>query len=138
MKSPRRMQVPSYMLLEYIQKADRCTVNCRLRFTKYNSYRIKDSYGDASTSIKIWPAITKSLLQFLFRFLFLITNIQYVVCVIYFSEKYEADAERYWELFYRRHGTSFFKDRHYLEREFPELGGGEATVLEVRLRNCPQ
>ena len=28
---------------------------------------------------------------------------------------------QYWDVFYRHHGTNFFKDRHYLEADFPAL-----------------
>ena len=37
------------------------------------------------------------------------------------AAKYERDARRYWDLFYKRNGDNFFKDRHYLSVEFPEL-----------------
>ena len=39
-------------------------------------------------------------------------------------DKYERDAAKNWDLFYRRHADHFFKDRHYLEAEWPELRGG--------------
>ena len=50
-------------------------------------------------------------------------------------EQYEKDAQKLWERFYRRHGVHFFKDRHYLHREFPELLSGQHpfTILEVVL-----
>ncbi|EFJ45704.1 hypothetical protein VOLCADRAFT_32810, partial [Volvox carteri f. nagariensis] len=46
-------------------------------------------------------------------------------------DRYEAQAGRYWDLFYRRNSTKFFKDRHYLHKEFPDLVAGPATLLEV-------
>lgn len=33
----------------------------------------------------------------------------------------EKDAKKYWDKFYMRNTTNFFKDRHWTEREFPEL-----------------
>lgn len=35
------------------------------------------------------------------------------------------------EQFYRRNADRFFKDRHYFDREFPELVSGPHVVLEV-------
>lgn len=36
-------------------------------------------------------------------------------------EKLEKEARRNWDLFYKRNSDHFFKDRHWLAREFPEL-----------------
>ena len=36
-------------------------------------------------------------------------------------EKLEKEARRNWDLFYKRNSNHFFKDRHWLAREFPEL-----------------
>ena len=35
--------------------------------------------------------------------------------------KFEKDAKRNWDIFYKNNKTNFFKDRHYIEREFTEL-----------------
>ena len=35
--------------------------------------------------------------------------------------KLEKEAKRNWDLFYKRNSTNFFKDRHWITREFPEL-----------------
>ena len=35
--------------------------------------------------------------------------------------KLEQEAKKNWDLFYKRNNTHFFKDRHWITREFPEL-----------------
>ncbi|KAH8027635.1 hypothetical protein HPB51_007185 [Rhipicephalus microplus] len=54
--------------------------------------------------------------------------------------KLEAEAQRNWDLFYKRNKTRFFKDRHWTKREFEELaaagdsdspGDGTSVLLEV-------
>ena len=35
--------------------------------------------------------------------------------------KLEHEAKKNWDLFYKRNSTNFFKDRHWITREFPEL-----------------
>ena len=36
-------------------------------------------------------------------------------------QKYEKDAKRNWDLFYKANKTNFYKDRHYIKYEFVEL-----------------
>ncbi len=43
--------------------------------------------------------------------------------------KLEKEAQRNWDLFYKRNSVNFFKDRHWTTREFQELAG----ITEV----CP-
>ena len=47
------------------------------------------------------------------------------------AEKFERNASRYWDRFYKEHQDGFFRDRHYLHREFPALEEGAPTILEV-------
>uniref|UniRef100_K1QWQ1 tRNA N(3)-methylcytidine methyltransferase n=1 Tax=Magallana gigas TaxID=29159 RepID=K1QWQ1_MAGGI len=60
-----------------------------------------------------------------------------VTCVSDFKQnKLEKEAQKNWDLFYKRNTTKFFKDRHWTKREFDELCPVEAetgrrTVLEV-------
>ncbi|CAN6308076.1 unnamed protein product [Urochloa humidicola] len=53
----------------------------------------------------------------------------------FWKEKYERDARRYWDIFYKRHEDKFFKDRHYLDKEwgkyFEGQDGEKMVVLEV-------
>ncbi|BDA43460.1 probable tRNA N(3)-methylcytidine methyltransferase METTL6 at N-terminal half [Coccomyxa sp. Obi] len=46
-------------------------------------------------------------------------------------DQLEAGAAKYWELFYQRNGNRFFNDRHYLEKEVPDLVKGQLTLLEA-------
>ena len=52
--------------------------------------------------------------------------------------KLEQEAKKNWDLFYKRNSTHFFKDRHWITREFPELletiselGSDRTTTSEV-------
>lgn len=51
----------------------------------------------------------------------------------FWREKYERDAKKYWDVFYKRHQDKFFKDRHYLDKEWGQYFAGEErrVVLEV-------
>lgn len=44
-----------------------------------------------------------------------------VVVTDYKRDKFEQEAKKNWDLFYKRNSTHFFKDRHWITREFPEL-----------------
>ena len=37
------------------------------------------------------------------------------------QNKFEREVKKNWDLFYKRNSTHFFKDRHWITREFPEL-----------------
>ncbi|XP_043251441.1 tRNA N(3)-methylcytidine methyltransferase METTL6 [Colletes gigas] len=39
------------------------------------------------------------------------------------ANQLEKDAKKYWDIFYKRNDTRFFKDRHWTTREFSELLG---------------
>ena len=42
--------------------------------------------------------------------------------------KLEKEAQKNWDLFYKRNSTKFFKDRHWTRREFKELCTTPCTV----------
>lgn len=47
--------------------------------------------------------------------------------------KFEKDAQRYWDLFYKRNCEKFFKNRYWTTKEFEELAEGsqEKSLLEI-------
>ena len=47
------------------------------------------------------------------------------------NKRYEIDAKKHWDLFYRRNKTNFFKDRYWTFREFEEINGQDRTLLEI-------
>lgn len=49
--------------------------------------------------------------------------------------KLEMEAKKNWDLFYKRNTTHFFKDRHWITREFPEL---LQTISELGRRDSQQ
>uniref|UniRef100_A0A162B9R4 Uncharacterized protein n=1 Tax=Daucus carota subsp. sativus TaxID=79200 RepID=A0A162B9R4_DAUCS len=55
--------------------------------------------------------------------------------------KYEREAKKYWDNFYKRHQDRFFKDRHYLDKEWGQYfsGAGKKVVLEASftISLCP-
>ncbi|CAG8478172.1 2008_t:CDS:2 [Paraglomus occultum] len=52
---------------------------------------------------------------------------------LFWQNKYRTDAAKNWDLFYKRNTTKFFKDRHWIGREFEELNETtkQKKVLEL-------
>ena len=83
--------------------------------------QIMELYPTAATQLSAFIAGRPSL-----------SSLQTISEVVSLVEQYEKDAKKHWEKFYRRHGANFFKDRHYLNLEFPELlSCHPLTILEV-------
>lgn len=54
--------------------------------------------------------------------------------------KLEREAQKNWDLFYKRNSTHFFKDRHWTTREFEELKACREVFFFLSLyfeNNCP-
>ena len=52
------------------------------------------------------------------------------------QRRLEIEAQKNWDIFYKHNTTKFYKDRHYLLREFQELGsaleeGNQCTLLDL-------
>ena len=45
------------------------------------------------------------------------------------QNKLEQEAQKNWDLFYKRNTTKFFKDRHWTKREFLELSECKSQVI---------
>lgn len=48
----------------------------------------------------------------------------------FWQQKYRKEAAKSWDLFYKRNDTRFFRDRHWIGREFPEIFSAH-SLLEV-------
>lgn len=57
----------------------------------------------------------------------------------FWYNKYEHEAGKYWDLFYKRNMANFFKDRHYLTREFAVLADIARHLGNMRRQSssCP-
>lgn len=52
---------------------------------------------------------------------------------LFWRKKYEDRANSYWNNFYKRNKSNFYKDRHYLHVVFPELAPEFHSVTELKL-----
>ncbi|KAK8505259.1 hypothetical protein V6N12_067229 [Hibiscus sabdariffa] len=95
----------------------------RLKFSSFSSKADPIMDSDMQNSVKqqqpaqriqIYPPITTGVSPF-------------------WIAKYERDAKKYWDQFYRRHQDKFFKDRHYLDKEWDQYfsRSGRKVILEV-------
>ena len=50
------------------------------------------------------------------------------------ASKLEREAQRNWDLFYKRNETNFFKDRHWTTREFEEILAEEGVSCDSEAR----
>lgn len=50
--------------------------------------------------------------------------------------KYETEANKFWDAFYDIHDNKFFKDRHWLFTEFPELNSTDEKELNIFEVGC--
>lgn len=50
--------------------------------------------------------------------------------------KLEADAKKNWDLFYKRNADHFFKDRHWLTREFKVIRLLHEVIYEIKGNVC--
>ena len=48
-------------------------------------------------------------------------------------KRLEIDARKNWDIFYKQNTTNFYKDRHYLKREFSELSDALSNSQQVTL-----
>lgn len=46
-------------------------------------------------------------------------------------KRLEIDARKNWDIFYKQNTTNFYKDRHYLAREFTELSQSLDKVTQT-------
>jgi len=44
------------------------------------------------------------------------------------AEKYEKEANKYWDKFYKANNANFFKDRHWIDNEFAELQASSSST----------
>ncbi|KAF5748334.1 hypothetical protein HS088_TW04G00286 [Tripterygium wilfordii] len=59
----------------------------------------------------------------------------------FWRDKYERDAMKYWDRFYRQHEDRFFKDRHYLDKEWGQyfsVGCGAGNAIFPLIATYPE
>jgi methyltransferase-like protein 6 len=55
----------------------------------------------------------------------------------FWRDKYEKEAHKYWNQFYKRNGGNFFKDRHWIDREFEEISASYSANGEAEAGSSP-
>jgi len=53
------------------------------------------------------------------------------------AQKFDQQASQFWDTFYSQHNNKFFKDRHWLFTELPELSGADQSSLTDKTKELP-
>lgn len=121
--SPSRRFLDSSLLSSALRT---CTTRLQNRESSKLRIRVQSGNSDASEGVpKLSKRQAKKRRQLLLRMQIYPATGDTVS--LFMREKYEKEARRYWDLFYKRNEGRFFKDRHYLHKEWGHLLGTTTT-----------